>query len=54
MKKDFWIDFSGTLLVRDVENKEEAINAFWQTISDHNSTFENEFHYCEVQGVEKK
>lgn len=52
--KDFWVDFSGSMLIRDCENEEEAKEKFFETLNNHNKNYENEFQFCEVDGIEER
>ena len=52
--KDFWVDFSGSMLIRDCENEEEAKERFFETLNIHNKNNYNEFHFCKIDCVEER
>ena len=52
--KDFWVDFSGSMLIRNCENEEEAKEIFFKTLNNHNKNYENEFQFCEIDGIEER
>jgi len=50
--KDFWVDFSGAMLIRNCENEEEAKEIFFETINNHNRNYQNKLQFCEIDSVE--
>lgn len=52
--QDFWVDFSGSMLIRGCENEDEAKEKFFETLNNHNKNNENEFHFCEIDTVEER
>ena len=52
--KDFWVDFSGAMLIRNCKDKEEAKEKFFETLNDHNKNYKNEFQFCEIECVEER
>lgn len=52
--KDFWVDFSGSMLICDCENKEEAKKMFFKTLNNHNKNCENEIQFYDIDGIEER
>lgn len=52
--KDFWVDFSGSMLIRDCENEEEAKRIFWETLNSYNKNNENDIQFCGIDMIEER
>lgn len=52
--KDFWVDFSAAMLIRNCENKEEAKKIFFETLNNYNKNYENEIQFYDIDGVEER
>ena len=42
----FWIDFSGSIIIDEVNSKEEALKKFWEQL-------ENKYQYVETDCIEE-
>lgn len=49
--KDFWVDFSGSMLICNCENKEEAKEIFFKDINNYNKNSENEIKFYVIDDV---
>ena len=52
--KDFWVDFSGSMLICNCENKEEAKEIFFKILNNYNKNYENEIQFYGIDGVEER
>jgi hypothetical protein len=52
--KDFWVNFSGTMLIRNCENEEEAKERFFETLKNHNKNCDNEFQFCGIDDIKER